>query len=84
MIGKIPRLCLAQISIHTQPQPVVGQPAGYYYGSYNDFGRTAYFWSATGYSSSNAYLRSLYYGNAYVHRYGSSKTDGRSVRCVRD
>ena len=60
-------------------------PAGYHYGSsfYNS-GSYAYFWSSTEYSSSNAYGRGLDYNNAGVGSYGSSKSDGYSVRCLRD
>ena len=59
-------------------------PAGYYYGSYNGFGDCAYFWSATEGSSTDAWRRSLYYGNAGATRLYDSKSRGFSVRCVKD
>ena len=59
-------------------------PAGYYYGSYGGFGDGADFWSATETDSSDAWQRSLYYGNAGVHRSCGTKNFGYSVRCLRD
>ena len=59
-------------------------PAGEYKGSFNNFGKAAYFWSASQKSSTNAYHRYL-----NVKKYIDSdryvgKTAGRSVRCLRD
>ncbi len=59
-------------------------PAGYYSSSYNLFGNGADFWSATEYSSDNAYSRTLYYSNAYVLRNNFNKSYGFSVRCLRN
>ncbi|MCQ2280111.1 MAG: fibrobacter succinogenes major paralogous domain-containing protein, partial [Bacteroidales bacterium] len=59
-------------------------PAGYYVSSYLGFGSDAFFWSATEYSSTDAYCRVLCNIKAGVLRRGNSKTHGFSVRCVRD
>lgn len=59
-------------------------PAGYYGGSYAEFGSYAYFWSATENNSFNAYNRALGYDYAGVSRAGNYKPLGFSVRCVRD
>ena len=60
------------------------RPAGYYFGSYINFGGYANFWSATQRNSPNAYYRYLRYDYAGVYRCYSSKSSGYSVRCVRD
>ena len=57
---------------------------GYYYGSYNNFGNFAYFWSATENDDLDAYVRYLYYDGASVFRDSLYKYIGFSVRCVRD
>ena len=60
-------------------------PAGYHYGSsFPNSGSSAYFWSSTEYSSSDAYNRRLTYNNASVNSNNSSKSVGYSVRCLRD
>ncbi|MCQ2272338.1 MAG: fibrobacter succinogenes major paralogous domain-containing protein [Bacteroidales bacterium] len=59
-------------------------PAGYYIGSYYNFGLNAYFWSATQDDSDYAYYRYLYYHNAGVGRNYYSKYHGFSVRCLRN
>ena len=59
-------------------------PAGRYYGSFDDFGPFAYFWSATQYDSNLAYSRFLDYLDASVYRRYYNKNYGVSVRCVRD
>ena len=59
-------------------------PAGYYNGSYNYFGYSVDFWSATENSSSYVYNRSLRYNYATVYRYSDYKNYGVSVRCVKD
>jgi uncharacterized protein (TIGR02145 family) len=57
-------------------------PAGNYsIGFYGDLHERSYWWSSTGYGS-NAYRRSLSYGNAQVSRYGVSQGYGFSVRCL--
>ena len=59
-------------------------PAGYYVGSYNDFGGGANCWSSTEDNSTNAYNRYLLYNLAYVGRYSTNKRNADSVRCLRD
>ncbi|MBN2279506.1 MAG: fibrobacter succinogenes major paralogous domain-containing protein [Candidatus Marinimicrobia bacterium] len=63
-----------------------GLPAGYRdtNGSYYSMGDRAHFWSATEYSSRDAWRRALdcYYANFY--RGFNRKGRGFSVRCVRD
>ncbi|MBQ1605723.1 MAG: fibrobacter succinogenes major paralogous domain-containing protein, partial [Bacteroidales bacterium] len=60
-------------------------PAGDYNGSYNDFGRSAYFWSATGlYDGAAGYYRNLVYSNSNVNRHIYDNFFGVSVRCIRD
>ena len=59
-------------------------PAGYYNGSYNYFGYSVDFSSATENSSSYVYNRSLRYNYATVYRYSDYKNYGVSVRCVKD
>lgn len=57
---------------------------GYYDGGYDYFGYYAYFWSSTEYDSGSAWLRYLCYYSADVARYGNYRSNGFSVRCVRD
>ena len=54
--------------------------------TYGNFGSFAYFWSATEYEyySGNAYYRYIYYNYTGVVSNYSSKSDGFSVRCVKD
>ena len=59
-------------------------PAGYYYGSYGNFGNGANFWSSTEYNSGYAYKRYLYYSGANVSSDNYSKYNGYSVRCLRN
>ncbi len=59
-------------------------PAGYYNGSYGNFGNDAIFWSSTENYSDNAYSRYLKYGSAGVGRGNDDKSYGRSVRCLRN
>ncbi|MCD4665088.1 MAG: hypothetical protein K8R68_07435 [Bacteroidales bacterium] len=64
-----------------------GLPGGlrnYYDGSFSDVGYYGYWWSSTEYSSSNAWLRILYYDNDDASSYYNSKEYGFSVRCLRD
>ncbi len=53
-------------------------------GSFLDMGIDAYFWSATEYDGSDAWIRCLYYYSAVVYRSTSYKSYGYSVRCVKD
>jgi len=62
-------------------------PAGYCIGSsFNFAGNNASFWSATQNASNpyNAYYRNLSFINAFVYRTSNVKSNGRSVRCLRD
>jgi uncharacterized protein (TIGR02145 family) len=60
-------------------------PGGYYYGgSYYNQGDYGYWWSSTENGSSNAWSRVMYYNVGGVDRGDDYKTDGFSVRCVRD
>jgi len=63
-----------------------GLPGGNrdYYGTFNDVGYTGYWWSSTEDDASNAWYRILDYDVGYVTRSNSDKTDGLSVRCLRD
>ncbi len=61
-------------------------PSGYrsdYDGSFGGLGGNGYWWSATE-SGSNANYRNLYYNNTGVNSTNGIKSDGFSVRCVRD
>ncbi len=60
-------------------------PAGGYYSNrYANFGNSASLWSATEYNDSDAYRHRLDYDNASVYRNYQGKSDGFSVRCVRN
>lgn len=59
-------------------------PAGFYFGVYYAFGSTACFWSATQYSSDDAYYRGLSYSEATMFRLYGIKFNGSSVRCIMD
>ena len=60
-------------------------PAGGYYSNrYANFGNSASLWSATQYSDSEAYRHRLDYDNASVYKNYQGKSDGFSVRCVRN
>jgi uncharacterized protein (TIGR02145 family) len=63
-------------------------PGGYrssYPGSFNNsLGYNAYFWSATQYSGDIAWRRLINYSGARIHRGGSDKLMGQSIRCVKD
>ena len=59
-------------------------PAGFYRGSDNDFGGSAYFWSATEISNTLVYERTLGCNNAFVCKVFTAKSGGVSVRCLRD
>ncbi len=62
-----------------------GLPGGYRFESGTIFYLTKYtlFWSSSE-DGSDAWYRSLYYGNAKVYRYQYGKAYGFSVRCIRD
>jgi len=62
-------------------------PGGYRhcsYGGYGSMGDYGYFWSATEYSSTTAWYRSLGYGSSAVTRGSTNKSYGFSIRLVRD
>jgi uncharacterized protein (TIGR02145 family) len=62
-------------------------PGGYRYyngGSFNTIGFYGYWWSATEYSSTDAWYRSMTYDFSSVTRSGLNKQFGFSVRCLRD
>ena len=60
-------------------------PAGYYYSSsFSEVGTDAYFWSATSNDNSNAYRWNFYYKKEFVGPYGTNRSYGFSVRCVRN
>ncbi|MCK4662604.1 MAG: hypothetical protein KAT68_07050 [Bacteroidales bacterium] len=61
-------------------------PAGYRNddGAFFGLGYTAFFWSSTEYSSSNAWRRTLGFSISGVHRINSCKNLGFSARCLKD
>ena len=56
----------------------------YDYGTFNNVGNTAFFWTSMAESSSNAIGRSLSYNLAQVYRSNYAKSNGFSVRCIKD
>jgi uncharacterized protein (TIGR02145 family) len=62
------------------------QPGGgrRYDGSFGHKGDNANFWTATEYSNIRAWGRHIYSSYSSVHRYMNVKSDGFSVRCVKD
>ncbi|NBU34928.1 hypothetical protein EBS40_09990, partial [bacterium] len=61
-------------------------PGGYRYfnGISYDMGNYAFFWSATGYDSSDAWVRYLYFNDGSVYRANYNKSVGASVRCLKN
>lgn len=61
-------------------------PGGYrvYYGTFNELGFGAYFWSATEFNSTHSWQRYLHADNKSVGRKMELKNSGFSVRCVKD
>ncbi|MFZ5979162.1 MAG: fibrobacter succinogenes major paralogous domain-containing protein [Candidatus Zixiibacteriota bacterium] len=55
-----------------------------YQGGYSAMGQEAYFWTATEYNTSRAYVRSLDYSDTFVALRNLSKYAGHSVRCIKD
>lgn len=55
-----------------------------YNGSFGHLGDNANFWSATEFDTYTAWGRHIYSAYSTVHRYNDVKSDGFSVRCVRD
>lgn len=54
------------------------------FGTLYNVGGSGNWWSSSEYCSSFAFNRYLYYGDASVYRFSSNKSNGFSVRCVRD
>ena len=54
------------------------------FGSYDDVGSYAYFWSASGTNSPSAYYWILSAGNAYLLQGDHIEDHGFSVRCIKD
>ena len=61
-------------------------PAGYrsYNGTFRNVGSYGYWWSSSEDVASYAGCRGMYYGYSNVYRYFSSKSNGFSVRCLRN
>jgi len=53
-------------------------------GSFNGLGRGGYWWSSSEVAGAGAWFRFLGYNNGQVHRDGYDKTDGMSVRCLKN
>jgi uncharacterized protein (TIGR02145 family) len=54
------------------------------FGSFFELGSNAYFWSSTEDDGSFAWSRNLKNENINVSRYNNDKTNGNSVRCIKD
>ena len=61
-----------------------GGSRDYEYGSYNNMGNNAYFWSATQVITANAWYLTLSYQHSTVGRFSYDKRQGFSIRLVRD
>jgi uncharacterized protein (TIGR02145 family) len=63
-----------------------GLPGGFrdYGVAFYDVGYYGYWWSASAFDTTYAWLRALGYDDSNVYRYPSDKTNGFSVRVVRD
>jgi uncharacterized protein (TIGR02145 family) len=53
-------------------------------GTFNSRLRYAFFWTSSSLSTSNAYIRSLFFDYSTILRQGYNKSTGASVRCIRD
>ena len=53
-------------------------------GAFSSVGNNGYWWSSTGNDATTAWYRFLYYINGNIGRYNPLKTNGFSVRCLRD
>ena len=63
-----------------------GIPGGYrnVIGTFKNIGYNGYWWSSSEYITANAWYRFLYYYNGSANRINLSKTNGFSVRCIKD
>lgn len=63
-----------------------GNYYGYYGGSFSEFGSSADFWSSTQYSYGldDALITGVSFDSSLISNYATSKSDGRSVRCLRN
>jgi uncharacterized protein (TIGR02145 family) len=63
-----------------------GLPGGIHHanGTFSNVGKIGHWWGATEYSTTNARFRRLGYNDGYVVSGNSTKTNGFSVRCLRD
>ncbi len=52
--------------------------------TFNNRGNNANLWSSSAFDATTAYNRNLNYANATVNRNNNNKTNGFSVRCVKD
>jgi len=79
-------LWLAPNTGATNSSGFTGLPGGFrhYNGSFYSIGSDGCWWSSTQYSTPNAWFRGLSYLSAGVPRYPNAKSNGCSVRCVRD
>jgi uncharacterized protein (TIGR02145 family) len=59
-------------------------PGGKRWAQWNDFGTGCYFWSSTENSPGDAFSRSLQFNNHNVGYGMDYKSNGLSVRCVKD
>ena len=61
-------------------------PAGLRYsdGKFRDLGFGAYWWSSTLYSDSRAYFRFIFHEDGAIYRFDNLRTNGFSVRCLKD
>jgi uncharacterized protein (TIGR02145 family) len=63
-----------------------GLPGGYRFnfGVFYTIGYFGYWWSSTPFNEATAWYRNLYYNYTNTARYDAAKTNGFSVRCIRD
>ena len=61
-------------------------PGGFRFtdGSFGDVANGGYWWSASSFGSSTAWIRSLNYSLSEIYRYTLGNSYGFSVRCLRD
>ena len=59
-------------------------PAGYYHNTFSNMGASAYIYSSTETGTYTCYHCSIYYGDSDVMIISDGKSEGRSVRCLRN